>query len=529
VARDIGAAGASDMQHTEPLSILLLIPLLTAVAIGVAPARLARTIALVGAVLTFVCSLPLLGLVGQAPGTGFADETNVAWLTNLHVRYHLGVDGVAALLVLLTTFLQIFAVGYSQETVTTRVKEYYIALTIMEGALIGAFTSLDLILFYVFFELSLIPVFLLIGIWGGRRRGPAAVKFFVYTVIGSLLMLAAILYLGLQAGSFDLSAVESHFASAGALAPDVEILLFLGFAIAFAIKTPIFPFHTWLPDAYAESPIACTVMLSGAMAKLGTYGFYRFCFALFPNASFQLAPAFIALAVIGIVYGAWIAAVQQDVKRVIAYSSVSHLSFVVLGLFSFTAPGQIVPQALQGALLQNINHGISTGALFLLVGMIETRRGTRRIADLGGLWEQMPLFGRIFLIVVLSSIALPLTNGFVGEFLILLGAFQANPIAAAIATTGVIWSAVYMLWMFQRVMYGPVTDPATRRLRDLSGRETALIVPFVLLIFLFGLFPTLISRGLNLNPGTVPPGGAATAQANVGVASAPTQVAGGLR
>lgn len=521
------------MQSLPLLSILLVIPALTALLVGFVPTKSARVVALAGSLLTFIASWPLLGVSGAAPQAGYQFEQNVEWLTNLHVRYHLGVDGVAALLIVLTTFLQVFAVWYSFDNVRERLREYYISLMVLEAALIGAFSSLDLILFYVFFELSLIPVYFLIGIWGGRNRVRAATKFFVYTVIGSLLMLASIIALYLRSSSagnpsFDLLVVQQSLHDPrAALAPEIGILLFAGFAIAFAIKTPLFPFHTWLPDAYAESPTACTVILSGAMAKLGTYGFYRFCFTLFPDASYTLSPLFMTLAAIGIVYGAWIAAVQRDVKRVIAYSSVSHLGFVMLGLFSYTSGGQHVPQALQGALLQNINHGVSTGALFLLVGIIEARRGTRRIADLGGLWEQMPVFGRLFLIVVLSSIALPLTNGFVGEFLILLGAFQVTsfPAAqwlAALATTGVIWSAVYMLWMFQRVMYGPVADPATRRVRDLSPAEFGLLAPFVFLIFVFGLFPTLFTPGLNLNPG-----GSAAVVAAPSSSSAPRVAAAG--
>ena len=491
------------MQTFPLITILLILPALTALVIGFAQAKLARTIALGGSIAAFLGALPLLGLANQSPGSGFAAEQNVPWLSNVHVNFHVGVDGASGLLIVLSTFLQIFAVAYSFENIKDRVKEFYICLMVLEAALVGAFSSLDLILFYVFFELSLIPVYFLIGIWGGPRRVAAANKFFIYTVVGSLLMLVSIIALFLRTGTFDLLEIQQHLqTSATPLTQGAELLLFGGFAMAFAVKTPLWPFHTWLPDAYAESPIACTVLLSGAMAKLGTYGFYRFCYTLFPDACYQLAPVIVALAVIGIVYGALVAAVQRDVKRVIAYSSVSHLGFVMLGLFSFVGPGQVSPSALQGALLQNINHGISTGALFLIVGILDPRRGTRRIADLGGLWEQMPVFGRIFLIVTLSSIALPLTNGFVGEFLILLGAFQAFPVAAAIATTGVIWSAVYMLWMFQRVMYGPATDPATRRVADLNRSELALLAPFVVLIFLFGLMPTLFTRGLNVSPMT---------------------------
>ncbi len=308
---------------------------------------------------------------------------------------------------------------------------------------------------------------------------------------GSMLMLVSIMALFLRVRSFDLLAIKTALVNAP-LSETTALLMFSAFALAFAIKVPMFPFHTWLPDAHVEAPTAGSVILAGVMLKLGTFGFLRYCIPLFPDAARTAAPYLIALAVIGIVYGALVAAMQRDIKKLVAYSSVSHLGFVMLGLFAFT------PQALSGAVLQMINHGISTGALFLLVGMIYERRHTRQIKDFGGLWEQMPLFGRIFLIVTLSSIALPLTNGFVGEFLILLGSFQSTVPGAAwatvIATTGVIWSAVYMLWMFQRVMYGPVDKAENRRLRDLSGREIAILAPFVLLIFWLGIYPYTFTR-----------------------------------
>ena len=332
----------------------------------------------------------------------------------------------------------------------------------MCSALIGAFVSLDLILFYVCFEAVLIPAYFLIGMFGGANRAQAGLKFILYTLVGSLLMLVSLIALYLhtaqyapRGGTFDYEIILQTVTQTP-LTGGLAALAFAGFALAFAIKTPLFPFHTWLPDTYGEAPAPVAIVLAGVMGKLGIYGLYRFVLPLFPDLSRQAAPAFIWLGVAAIIYGAIIAAVQKDVKRVLAFSSVSHLGFIVMGLFSGTAHG------VSGALIQTINHGVTTGALFLLAGIIEERRGTTRIASLGGLWQQMPVFGRIFLIVTFSSIALPLTNGFVGEFLILLGTFQTYPVAAGLATTGVIWSAVYMLWMFQRVMYGAVTKPENR-------------------------------------------------------------------
>jgi NADH-quinone oxidoreductase subunit M len=490
---------------------MLAMPLVGALFIGIfgRSEMQIKRMALTFAVLTFLVSLPLFaynpGLLIGAEGIAnssyqfqFIEINN--WLPEFGISYHLGVDGIAMLLILLTTFLQIFAVWISFDTIHERFKEYFIFLMVLETGMLGVFCALDLVLFYVFWEAMLIPMYFLIGIWGGRRRIYAAIKFFLYTMAGSMLMLVAImalfLYTRAQTGvnSFDLLAIKDALVSFP-LPANTALWMFSAFALAFAIKVPMFPFHTWLPDAHVEAPTAGSVILAGVLLKLGTFGFLRYCIPLFPEAARAAAPYIIALAVIGIVYGALVAAMQRDVKKLVAYSSVSHLGFVMLGLFAFT------PQALSGAVLQMINHGISTGALFLLVGMIYERRHTRQIKDFGGLWEQMPLFGRIFLIVTLSSIALPLTNGFVGEFLILLGSFQSAVPGAAwatvIATTGVIWSAVYMLWMFQRVMYGPVDKAENRRLRDLSGREFAILAPFVLMIFWLGIYPVTFTRKMD--------------------------------
>ncbi len=465
-----------------------MLPFLFALLAGFAPERSARTLGRLGAWLTFLASLALF--VGSAAtGSGvFSFVENQPWLPDLGLSYKLGVDGPAILLVVLTTFLTALAVEASQTMVKGGHKAFFALMLWMESALIGSFVSLDLILFYVFFEAVLIPAYFLIGIYGGANRVAAGLKFLLYTLVGSLLMLVSIIALYLHAGqTFDYEKILTAV-TASPMTGGLAAVAFGGFALAFAIKTPLFPFHTWLPDTYVESPAPVTMVLAGAMGKLGIYGFYRFVIPLFPDLARQAAPAFIWLGVAAIIYGALVAAVQRDVKRLIAYSSVSHLGFIVMGLFSGTAHG------VSGAMLQAINHGVSTGALFLLVGILYERRSTNRIASFGGLWEQMPVFGRIFLIVTFSAIALPLTNGFVGEFLILLGTFHTYPLAAGVATTGVIWSAIYMLWMFQRVMYGPVARPENRRLLDVSGAEFAQLAPFVAAIFLFGIAPWIFLR-----------------------------------
>ncbi len=470
------------------LSILISLPLVFALLAAFAPERSARTLGIVGTALTFLASLVLF-LPGAAPNAGgFSFVQDYWWLKDLGISFKVGVDGPATLLVLLTTFLSLFAVIASRNTISGAHRSYYALMLTMEAALIGAFVSLDLILFYVFFEVVLIPAYFLIGMYGGANRVQAGLKFLLYTLVGSLLMLVSIIALYLHAGqSFDYEKVLAA-ATATPLPASLAAVAFGGFALAFAIKTPLFPFHSWLPDTYVESPAPVTMVIAGVMGKLGVYGFYRFVIPLFPELSRQSAPVFVWLGVAGIIYGALVAAMQRDIKRVIAYSSVSHLGFIIMGLFSGTTHG------VSGAMLQSINHGVTTGALFLIAGMLYERRGTNRIASFGGLWEQMPVFGRLFLIVTFSAIALPLTNGFVGEFLILLGTFQTFPLAAGLATTGVIWSAIYMLWMFQRVMYGPVNKPENRRLRDISGAETVQLATFVVVIFLFGIAPWLFTR-----------------------------------
>jgi NADH-quinone oxidoreductase subunit M len=377
----------------------------------------------------------------------------------------------------------------SWTAVRKRELSYYIFLLLLEAAMIGVFVSLDLLLFYLFFEASLVPMFFLIGIWGGERRVYAAVKFFIYTAVGSLLMLVGIIALYFIYGSFDYATiVEAMKHAPQLLSPRAELLLFAAFALAFCIKVPLFPFHTWLPDAHTEAPTAGSVILAGVLLKMGTYGLLRFNFGLFPNASRQTAWIMITLAVIGIIYGALVAMVQPDVKRLVAYSSVSHMGFVVLGLFSFTEEG------MQGALYQMLNHGVSTGALFLFVGMIYERRHTRMIKDFGGLARPMPWFSALFVFASLSSIGLPFLNGFVGEFLIMLGSWTSLAIThtwlvTGLAATGVIWAAVYMLWMLQRVVFGTTTSEENSRLHDLNAREVGLLIPLLLLMVFMGVYP----------------------------------------
>jgi NADH-quinone oxidoreductase subunit M len=357
-------------------------------------------------------------------------------------------------------------------------------MLLLETAMVGVFCALDLFLFFVFWEAMLIPMYLIIGVWGGPRRVYASVKFILYTMAGSALMLLAILALyflhGTQTGvyTFDYAPLAALMVD-----PRLQVPLFLAFALAFAIKVPMFPFHTWLPDAHVEAPTAGSVILAGVLLKMGTYGFVRFCLPLFPHASAVFTPAIFVLGLIGILYGAWVSMVQPDLKKLIAYSSVSHLGFVMVGLFALNAQG------VEGGILQMINHGPSTGALFLLVGMIYERRHTRMIADFGGLWAVVPAYSAVFLFVTLSSIGLPGLNGFVGEFLILLGAFQVNRPLAVLATAGIIFAAVYMLWMYQRVFFGEIRHEENKRLHDLSAREVFTLAPVLLLILWIGVYP----------------------------------------
>jgi len=445
-----------------------------------------RWIALIVTVATFVLSLLLLRGVG-ASGSELRFEENVSWIGYIGSRYHVAVDGISLWLVLLTTLLMPIAVVSSWTAIHKRQLSYYAFLLVLESAMIGVFVSFDLLLFYLFFEASLVPMFFLIGIWGGERRIYAAVKFFIYTAVGSLLMLVGIISLYFIYHTFDYVTLLQALA-ATPLTDRAEFWLFLAFALAFCIKVPLFPFHTWLPDAHTEAPTAGSVILAGVLLKMGTYGLMRFNLALFPNASRWWAPVIIIAAVIGIIYGALVAMVQPDVKRLVAYSSVSHMGFVVLGLFSFTELG------MQGALYQMLNHGVSTGALFLFVGFIYERRHTRAISEFGGLATPMPWFATLFVIASLSSIGLPFLNGFVGEFLILIGTWTSRAVTrpwltTMFAATGVIWAAVYMLWMLQRVLFGKITNPENADLRDLNTREIGLILPLLFLMLFMGVYP----------------------------------------
>jgi NADH-quinone oxidoreductase subunit M len=443
-----------------------------------------RGVALVATVLTFLVSLPIL--FGFQTNAEFQFVENVPWIAAgpFMMRYNIGIDGISLWLVILTTFIMPIAVLSTWTAVEEKVKEYMICLLLLETGMLGAFVALDLFLFYIFWEIMLIPMYFIIGIWGGKNKIYAAVKFFIYTMAGSVLMLVALIFLyfkGTAAGITDFSVL--HFFDLR-LDPATQTWLFLAFAFSFAIKVPMFPLHTWLPDAHTEAPTAGSVILAAIMLKMGTYGYVRFAMPLFPDAAHRFTPLVATLAVIGIIYAALVAMVQEDVKKLVAYSSVAHLGFVMLGLFAFNTQG------ITGGMLQMLNHGVSTGALFLIVGFIYERRHTRLITDFGGLSKQMPIFATIFMIVTLSSIGLPGTNGFVGEFLVLLGSFESElRWYTVVASSGVILSAVYMLWMFQRVMFGELDNPKNQKLLDLNAREIVIMVPLVALIFIMGVYP----------------------------------------
>jgi len=431
---------------------------------------------------TFLASLPLV--TGFQTNAEFQFVELVPWIAAgpFQMNYHVGIDGISLWLVILTTFMMPIAVLSTWTAVEEKVKEYMICLLLLQVGMVGAFISLDLFLFYIFWEVMLIPMYFIIGIWGGKRKIYAAVKFFIYTMVGSLLMLVALIVLYFKAGAGDFNLL--HFYQV-ILDPGTQTWMFLAFALAFAIKVPMFPLHTWLPDAHTEAPTAGSVILAAILLKMGTYGFVRFAMPLFPDATEQFTPLIATLSVIGVIYAALVAMVQEDVKKLVAYSSVAHLGFVMLGVFALNQQG------VAGGMLQMLNHGVSTGALFLIVGFIYERRHTRLITDFGGLSKQMPVFATIFMIVTLSSIGLPGTNGFVGEFLVLIGAFESSlRWYAIIASSGVILSAVYMLWMFQRVMFGELNNPKNQVLKDLNGREIAIMVPLIVLIFVMGVYPT---------------------------------------
>ena len=467
------------------LSSIVFLPTACALVVMALPrdARSAiRVLALVGMLATFGLALALLGRF-QASG-GMQMLERATWIGAFGIEYHLGVDGISLWLVLLTTFLGPLAVLASWSGIQERLKEFHVLMLLLQTGMLGVFLSLDLFLFYVFWEVTLIPMYFLIGVWGHERRLYAAVKFFIYTMSGSLLMLVAILALVFeyqsQTGVYTFDLLKLYGMQ---VAPEHEMWYFAAFALAFAIKVPMFPLHTWLPDAHVEAPAAGSLILAAILLKMGAYGFLRFAIPLFPHAAQVAGPTLLALAVIGIIYGALVAMVQPDLKKLVAYSSVSHLGFVMLGLLSFNRQG------LEGSLFQMLSHGLSTGALFLLVGMLYERRHTRAIADFGGLAASMPIFATVFLIVTLSSIGLPGLNGFVGEFLILLGAFKETPLHAILAASGIVLGAVYMLWVVQRVFFGRVHRDENRHVRDLGKRELVVLAPILALMVLMGVYP----------------------------------------
>ena len=446
--------------------------------------NLIRWVALITSLITFGLSIAALAQF-DASNPELQLEVNLPWIqvAGWNISYYLGVDGLSILLLLLTTFLIPISILSTWTAVEERVKDFMIFFLLLEVGMLGVFVAQDLFLFYIFWEFTLVPMYFLIGIWGGPRRMYAAIKFFLYTMAGSVLMLLAILWLGIYQGTFSVPELVAK----GGIPSEIQFWLFLAFAAAFAIKVPMWPLHSWLPDAHVEAPTAGSVILAGVLLKMGTYGFLRFNLPMFPQASVQLAPWMAGLAVVGILYGAAVSYAQKDVKKLVAYSSVSHLGFVMLGLFALNAQG------ISGGILQMINHGLSTGALFLIVGMIYERRHTREMDAFGGLWKVMPIYGALTLIVTLSSMGLPGLNGFVGEFTILLGAFGSDALGsywfAGLAAVGVILAAVYMLFMFQKLFLGPVDKDENRSLKDINAREIIILIPLLIFIFWIGLYP----------------------------------------
>ncbi len=478
-----------DWFDTHFLTCLTFAPLLIALIGAILPRKVIKYWSFFGTLAIFALSLRLLGIYDPS-GPEFQLSESAEWIQGLGIQYLVGIDGISLWLILLTTFLMPIVVLSSFSAVEEREKEYYTLLVALQTGMIGAFVALDTFLFYTFWEAMLIPMYFLIGIWGGKDRIYAATKFFLYTMVGSLLMLVAIFYLAsqhqVQFGHYSTSILDlykvvlpgnGYFSAQG--------ILFLAFALAFAIKVPLFPVHTWLPDAHVQAPTAGSVILAGVLLKMGGYGFIRFAFPLFPQAVAQYQWVFMLLGTIAIVYGAWVAMVQPDIKKLVAYSSVSHMGYVVIGLFAMNEIGAT------GAVYQMLNHGIATPALFLMIGMIYERRHTRDIKEFGGITKVMPLFAVFFMIATLASVALPGTNGFVGEFLILLGSWKTDPVMTIFAATGVIFGAVYMLWMFQRVMFGPIKKSENEKLTDLTFREALVLAPLMIAIFGMGVLPNI--------------------------------------
>jgi NADH-quinone oxidoreductase subunit M len=476
------------------LSLILFTPFAGALVVSLLGKEASRLIKIAGLFFAFLALALSVWLFIDFDGTrGDMQFIEMApWIPALNISYHLGIDGISLLLIVLTALLTPVALLASWESITSRLKGYVALMLLLEAGTLGVFMALDLFLFYVFWEFMLIPMYFIIGIWGGGERIYAAIKFFLYTMAGSLLMLVAIIWLGSYASSLPGGAFTTDLLRLYAIAPgipmEIQIWMFLAFTFSFAIKVPIFPLHTWLPDAHVQAPTAGSVILAGILLKMGTYGLIRFCLPLFPYATFRFLPILAGLGIVGIIYGALVSMVQPDIKKLVAYSSVSHLGFVVLGIFALTEEG------MQGSVIQMINHGLSTGALFLLVGMIYDRRHTRLISEFGGLARPMPVYATFFMIVMLSSIGLPGLNGFVGEFLILLGSFRSTflgtPWYAIAASSGVVLAAVYLLWSYQRIFFGKTERSENQSLTDLNGREIAVLLPVVLFIAWIGVYPS---------------------------------------
>jgi NADH-quinone oxidoreductase subunit M len=485
-----------DFLSSHIVSIVTFLPAVVALAVAASPSLpTARWLAMGGSVLTFVLSLKLwFGFNPDTAALQFVESYD--WIPQFGIQYLVGVDGLSLLLILLTTFLTPLIILSQWHVDEPKQKAFFALMLALETGMLGALVSFDLVLFYVFWEAMLIPMYFLIGIWGGARRIYATTKFVLYTVIGSLLMLVAAIALytlhHLQTGQYTTSLLELYKTSAPV---EIQMWLFGAFALAFAIKVPLWPFHTWLPDAHVEAPTAGSVILAGVLLKMGTYGLIRFAIPLFPEATVAFSPLFLFLGVTGIIYGALTAWVQKDAKKMVAYSSVSHLGFVVIGSFAVLSSGVLSTEALTGAVYQMINHGISTGALFFLVGCIYERRHTRMLADFGGLAKVMPWFALILIVATLSSVGLPGTGGFVGEFLILLGTFQASMFAGIMASLGVLLGAIYMLTLCRKILFGPLDNEENKTLKDLEWREIAYLAPLAVLAILMGVFPTFF-----LNP-----------------------------
>ncbi len=511
------------------LTVILLAPLAGAILVLLVPRRreaAIRWIATLSGAAGFAVSLPLWFRY-EPQGEAWQFVERAEWIPSIGAAWFLGVDGLSAMLVLLTTLMGAIAILASWGTIGERVKEYYVLLLVLQTAMIGAFVSLDALLFFVFWEVMLVPMYFLIAIWGGGRRLYSAIKFFLYTLAGSVVMLLGILALYFAAHaetgiySFDITRFQALD-----LPADLQVWIFVALFCGFAVKVPMFPLHTWLPDAHTDAPTAGSVILAAVMLKMGTYGFLRFSLPMLPDASRYFVPYMAALAIVGIIYGALVALAQSDWKRLIAYSSVSHMGMAMLGMFALT------PVGITGSIVHQLNHGISTGALFLLVGIVYERRHTRDISAYGGLSAVMPVFAAVFLLMTLSSIGLPALNGFIGELLVLQGVFVVSPTWAACAATGVVLGAAYMLWLYQRTMFGALDNPANRSLRDLSVREAATLVPLVALAVWIGLYPAPLLRKLDSSVGrivlrvnSVYGPAIAKAAAECNAAAAPVQVA----